>query len=74
MCQRGADQMGAEGHAYREILAFYFPGTELGLTARGLPSHRMTRQAIAPLSASGRGFRSGRGRLPRTHLLIAGGS
>ena len=33
MCQLGADQMGAEGHSYREILEFYYPGTVLGLTA-----------------------------------------
>ena len=29
MCQLGADQMGVEGHGYREILAFYYPGTVL---------------------------------------------
>ena len=28
LCQRGADQMGMEGHGYREILAFYFPGPD----------------------------------------------
>jgi stage II sporulation protein D len=36
LCQRGADEMGAEGRSYREILAFYYPGTELGLTGRGI--------------------------------------
>jgi stage II sporulation protein D len=29
MCQAGAARMGDEGAKYREILAFYFPGTEL---------------------------------------------
>ena len=47
MCQRGADQMGAEGHPYREILAFYFPGTELGITARGIQWRRMSGETIA---------------------------
>jgi stage II sporulation protein D len=28
--------MGAEGRTYAEILAFYYPGTALGLTGRGL--------------------------------------
>lgn len=36
LCQLGADQMGVEGHGYREILAFYYPGAQLGLTGRGL--------------------------------------
>ena len=29
LCQRGADQMGLSGRRYREILAFYYPGTEV---------------------------------------------
>jgi stage II sporulation protein D len=34
MCQDGAEQMGLEGHSYREILAFYYQGTTVGqLTA-----------------------------------------
>jgi stage II sporulation protein D len=36
LCQRGADEMGREGRSYREILAFYYPGTAVGLTAAGL--------------------------------------
>ncbi len=36
LCQAGADEMGAEGKTYREILAFYYPGTAVGLTAQGL--------------------------------------
>lgn len=27
LCQRGAEEMGATGHSYREILAFYYPGS-----------------------------------------------
>jgi stage II sporulation protein D len=36
LCQRGADEMGVEGRSYREILAFYYPGTVLGLTGSGI--------------------------------------
>ena len=47
MCQVGADQMGAEGRGYREILAFYYPGAVLGLTARGLAWRRMGGETVA---------------------------
>jgi stage II sporulation protein D len=47
MCQLGADQMGAEGRGYREILAFYYPGAVLGLTARGLAWRRMGGETVA---------------------------
>jgi stage II sporulation protein D len=47
MCQLGADQMGVEGHGYREILAFYYPGTVLGLTARGLAWRRIDGESVA---------------------------
>lgn len=36
LCQDGAARMGMENRAYREILAFYYPGSALGLTAAGL--------------------------------------
>src|ERR1039457_4332426 len=47
MCQLGADQMGVEGNGYREILAFYYPGAVLGLTARGLAWRRMGGETVA---------------------------
>ena len=47
MCQLGADQMGVEGHTYREILEFYYPGAVLGLTARGLAWRRMAGETVA---------------------------
>jgi len=47
MCQLGADQMGVEGRGYREILAFYYPGTGLGLTARGLAWRRIAGETVA---------------------------
>jgi len=34
LCQKGADVMGQEGRSAREILAFYFPGTRVGASAR----------------------------------------
>ena len=36
LCQVGADSMGRQGHGYREILAFYYPGTALGINAQGM--------------------------------------
>ena len=57
LCQRGADRMGAMGRNYREILAFYFPGTALGVTGRGLSwehlgGERVTLLTTAPSSDS----------------------
>ena len=36
LCQVGAEVMGEEGHSYREILSFYYPGTRLGVAAQGI--------------------------------------
>lgn len=36
LCQAGAEAMAAEGRDYRAILAQYYPGTVVGLTAAGL--------------------------------------
>src|ERR1039458_51610 len=36
MCQLGAAEMGREGKCYREILAFYYPGTAIGVAASGI--------------------------------------
>jgi stage II sporulation protein D len=47
LCQRGADQMGAEGRGYREILAYSFPGTEPGVSARGFEWTRLSGEGIA---------------------------
>jgi stage II sporulation protein D len=46
LCQRGADRMGAEGRGYREILARFYPGTAVGVTARGIPWQRMCGAAV----------------------------
>ena len=47
LCQRGAEQMGAEGRSYRDILAFYYPGTAVGVTARGLRWQRLGGESVA---------------------------
>ncbi len=36
LCQSGATVMATEGHDYREILRYYYPGAAAGLTAQGL--------------------------------------
>jgi stage II sporulation protein D len=36
LCQAGAEEMARQGQSYRQILAFYYPGTQLGATAQGL--------------------------------------
>src|SRR5262249_44004320 len=41
LCQVGADRLGAAGRSYRDILAFYYPGTAVGVTARGLSWQRL---------------------------------
>jgi len=46
LCQRGADQMGAEGHSYRDILGFYYPGTAVGATSRGISWQRLGGDSI----------------------------
>jgi stage II sporulation protein D len=35
LCQAGAARMGESGQTYTRILAYYFPGTEAGVSARG---------------------------------------
>src|SRR5205085_4823263 len=34
LCQTGAEAMGTGGRSYREILAYYYPGTALGINAQ----------------------------------------
>jgi len=36
LCQAGASVMADDGHNYREILRYYFPGTSVGINAQGL--------------------------------------
>ena len=50
LCQKGAEQMGLEGRSYREILAFYFPGTPVGTSGRELQWTRLAGETVAMLS------------------------
>ena len=50
LCQRGSEQMGLAGRSYRDILAFYYPGTALGLTAQGLAWQRLGGDTMSLLS------------------------
>lgn len=36
LCQTGAEQRGLAGHDFRQILAAYFPGTRLGISAQDI--------------------------------------
>jgi stage II sporulation protein D len=44
--------MGREGKSYREILAFYYPGTSLGLTAQGMAWHSYKSERVEVVSTS----------------------
>ncbi|MGA7459826.1 MAG: SpoIID/LytB domain-containing protein [Candidatus Korobacteraceae bacterium] len=46
LCQIGAEVMGEEGHSYREILAFYYPGTRLGISAQGIAWQQLANEDI----------------------------
>ena len=46
LCQRGAENMGDQGHSYREILAYYYPGTTLGINAQGLNWEKLPGESV----------------------------
>jgi len=46
LCQIGAEVMGEEGHSYREILAFYYPGTRLGISAQGITWQQLANEDL----------------------------
>ena len=50
MCQIGAEVMGEEGHTYREILSFYYPGTRLGVSAQGIPWQQLANEDVTLLT------------------------
>lgn len=52
LCQTGADNMGQQGRSYRDILAYYYPGTSLGLTAAGLAWERLPGESIDLISTN----------------------
>jgi stage II sporulation protein D len=50
LCQRGAEQMGLAGRTCREILTFYYPGTVVGLTGRGISWQRLGGEGVSLLT------------------------
>jgi stage II sporulation protein D len=50
LCQLGADEMAVEGFSYREILAFYYPGTSVGTTARQFQWTRLGGEGVVVLT------------------------
>lgn len=50
MCQLGADQMGLEGHSYRDILNYYYSGVTLGINASGLAWSRLGGERVAVMT------------------------
>jgi stage II sporulation protein D len=52
LCQQGAEAMGVAGKSYREILAFYYPGAEVGTSAGPIPWQRRSSGSISLLSVS----------------------
>jgi stage II sporulation protein D len=50
LCQIGAEVMGEEGHSYREILAFYYPGTRLGVSAQGIAWQQLANEDLELLT------------------------
>ena len=50
LCQVGAEVMGKEGHPYREILSYYYPGTKLGISAQGSPWQHLANEDVELLT------------------------
>jgi stage II sporulation protein D len=46
LCQAGAESMGEQGRSYREILAFYYPGTAVGINAQGISWERLSGESV----------------------------
>jgi stage II sporulation protein D len=46
LCQKGADVMASEGRSYRDILAFYYPGTSVGLSAQDFAWRKLNGERI----------------------------
>ncbi len=52
LCQAGAENMGEQGHSYREILTFYYPGTAVGINAQGLSWERLPGESLDVMTSS----------------------
>lgn len=53
LSQRGAEVMATQGKTYREILAFYFPGSHVGVDAQGITWRMLRSERLRFLFASG---------------------
>jgi stage II sporulation protein D len=52
LCQAGAEIMGEQGRSYREILAYYYPGTSVGLNAQGLVWEKLSGESLDLLTTN----------------------
>jgi stage II sporulation protein D len=50
LCQVGAEQRGTQKQTYRQILAFYFPGTAVGVSAQGFSWTRLDGERVEAYS------------------------
>jgi len=46
LCQKGAGVMAFEGRSYRDILAFYYPGTSVGVSAQDFAWRRINGERV----------------------------
>ncbi len=53
LSQRGAEEMARQGANYRQILAFYFPGTRVGVSAQGVNWQMLRTERLRFLFAEG---------------------
>jgi stage II sporulation protein D len=51
LCQNGADTMAGVGKSYREILAFYYPGTQVSRTGVGVKWTRLGGEGVSVWTA-----------------------
>jgi stage II sporulation protein D len=51
LCQQGADAMAGKGKSYREILAFYYPGTQVSRTGTGVKWTRLGGEGVSVWTA-----------------------
>lgn len=54
LCQAGTARMGETGHSYEEILAFYFPGTRVGVAAQDIAWRALGSERIELLTTQPR--------------------
>jgi stage II sporulation protein D len=50
LCQTGSERMGESGKRYRDILAFYYPGTTLAVHGDGIQWQRLNGTAVSLLT------------------------